>query len=235
MAVTPRLGYELIGTGELQAYVTANEGFSRNDALIQTTVINSALATPPGSPVEGDLYIVAGSPTGAWVGHATHLAEWYAAAWLFYVPAEGWLAYDRTADAFLVFNGTALVQLISGTAGNTTIALTSGVAATLLTVPLAAGVAKGGRLTFWIKVLDGTDLMSDMNTMDWGAVNKAGIYTHATSVGGGVQALSGAGDILTYTFAFTEGTNEVLLKITATVTGMTPTTFTITFQPLTFA
>lgn len=235
MSATPRLGYELIGTGELQAYVTANEGFARNDALIQTTVLDSALAAPPGSPVEGDMYIVAGSPTGAWVGHATHLAEWFAAAWLFYIPAEGWLAYDRTANALLVFDGAAWVALLGGATGTTTVALTSGVAATLLTIPLAAGVAKGGKLDFWIKALDGTDLVSDKNTVEWVVVNKAGVYTHTTSMGGGAQATSGAGDTLTYTFGFSDGASQTLLQIIATLTGMTATTFTITYQSLVFA
>lgn len=48
--------------------------------------INSVLAiqaTPPGSPAEGDAYIVAASPTGAWVGHAEDIAIYTPRGWLF--------------------------------------------------------------------------------------------------------------------------------------------------------
>lgn len=48
------------------------------------------IATPPGSPSVGDRYIVAASPTGAWVGHATHIAQWDGTAWAFTTPSSGY-------------------------------------------------------------------------------------------------------------------------------------------------
>lgn len=51
------------------------------------------LATPPGTPTAGDCYIVAASPTGAWVGHAADVAVWSGSAWAFATPRAGWCAY----------------------------------------------------------------------------------------------------------------------------------------------
>lgn len=51
------------------------------------------LATPPGSPVAGDTYIVAASPTGSWASKAGQVAVWDGSAWLFGVPRLGWTAY----------------------------------------------------------------------------------------------------------------------------------------------
>ena len=57
------------------------------------SVLDRDLATPPGSPAAGDTYIVAASPTGAWVGHANHVAVWSGTAWVFGTPRVGWITY----------------------------------------------------------------------------------------------------------------------------------------------
>ena len=46
-------------------------------------------AAPPGSPAEGDRYIVAASPTGAWSGQAQKIATYLGAAWTFSSPLAG--------------------------------------------------------------------------------------------------------------------------------------------------
>ena len=234
MANTPRLGYPLIATGEQQGYVTANEDTKQNDALVQPSVLDSALATPPGAPDEGDCYIIATSPTGAWAGHANAITEYIGAVWLFYPPTAGWMAYDQNLGAMLLFDGVNWVPFFGSGSTFTTIALTSGSPTVLLTIPLAAGVAKGGKLEFWIEALDGTDLISDMNVAYWATTNKAGTYAHTLSELGGAQVTSAA-DTLTYVFDWVDGTNQVQLRITPTLTGMTPSTFQITFQSLIYS
>ncbi|MFG1198889.1 DUF2793 domain-containing protein, partial [Xanthobacter aminoxidans] len=47
------------------------------------------LDTPPGAPMEGDLYVVGTSPTGAWVGYAGYLTIWSGTAWRFTAPKQG--------------------------------------------------------------------------------------------------------------------------------------------------
>jgi hypothetical protein len=73
------------------------------DTLVQLSVKDKDLATPPGSPATGDRYIVAGSPTGAWAGHATHVTVWSGAAWIFYAPKAGWFSYVEDEALFYKF------------------------------------------------------------------------------------------------------------------------------------
>ena len=71
------------------------------------SVLDRDLATPPGSPAAGDTYIVAAAPTGAWVGHATEVAVWSGAAWVFGVPRTGWLCYLEDEQKLSIFRAGA--------------------------------------------------------------------------------------------------------------------------------
>lgn len=82
------------------------------DDLVMCGVINSTLATPPGSPSNGDRYIVAASPTGAWAGQAGKLAVYYGAAWTFYTPKVGW-SVRCAVKGRLDHNGTAWVLILT--------------------------------------------------------------------------------------------------------------------------
>jgi hypothetical protein len=92
------------------------------DGLAQLQVLDKDLATPPGSPADGDRYIVAASPTGAWSGKAGQVARWTTdgSAWEFYPPKSGWNAtcadepgvlYQHNGTAWI---GTSLAPLTSG-------------------------------------------------------------------------------------------------------------------------
>lgn len=64
------------------------------------------LATPPGSPANGDTYATAASPTGAWAGKAVGtLAMWSTqdAAWRFFTPRAGMLMYIEDEQKISVF------------------------------------------------------------------------------------------------------------------------------------
>lgn len=81
------------------------------DLVVQCAILDRDLATPPGSPADGTAYIVAGSPTGAWGGHATHLARWSSvlAGWEFLLPKSGWRSYVIDEATYVAFNGSAWV------------------------------------------------------------------------------------------------------------------------------
>lgn len=114
----PKLGklvYGDIGAGHINAMRALLRAF---DQLVLMTVLDKDLATPPGSPANGDAYIVAASPTGAWAGQAGKIAVWSTEiatadtnskvpAWEFYTPREGWLAYVADEDAPYRFDGAA--------------------------------------------------------------------------------------------------------------------------------
>ncbi len=116
MADTPNLVLPYLAANQSQKHVTVNEALRRLDALVQITVQSAALATPPGSPAEGQRWILPGSPTGAWAGHAGQIAAWQDAAWIFYAPLDGWTAVDISADTLLLYNaGTGIwTGLITG-------------------------------------------------------------------------------------------------------------------------
>jgi Protein of unknown function (DUF2793) len=71
MTTTPNLGITYIDSGIPQPEVTHNDAVRMLDALAHLVVQDRDLATPPGSPADGQRWIVAASPTGAWAGHAT--------------------------------------------------------------------------------------------------------------------------------------------------------------------
>ena len=68
------------------------------------------LAAPPSSPVGGQRYIVAGTPTGSWstLGFVEHdVAESDGnGSWLRLTPKAGWFAYVTDEDRFTKFDGT---------------------------------------------------------------------------------------------------------------------------------
>lgn len=128
MALTngPKLGLLVNGALGEKHYDELMAQWRGLDTLIQCNVISMTLSTPPASPADADTYIVAASPTGAWVGHATHLARWstLVSAWEFFTPKEGWKAYCLADDLDRQFNGTAWV--VAGGGGMTNPMTTAG-------------------------------------------------------------------------------------------------------------
>ncbi len=112
MTTSPNLGLSYLAASQAQKEVTHNEALSELDALVQLSVISRALSAPPASPADGDVYIVAASPTGAWAGHAGELALYYS-GWLFKAPKAGWLAFSRAEGRLLVYAGTAWTPLVA--------------------------------------------------------------------------------------------------------------------------
>jgi Protein of unknown function (DUF2793) len=81
---TPNLNLPYIAAGQAQKHVTHNEAIRALDAVVQLSVLDRGLTSPPGSPVEGDRHIVAAGATGAWSTHDLEIAAWQDGAWAFY-------------------------------------------------------------------------------------------------------------------------------------------------------
>lgn len=62
-------------------------------AGVHLSAKDRSLSAPPGAPATGDTYIVGASATGAWATHSDKIAVWDGAAWVFYTPRVGWVAY----------------------------------------------------------------------------------------------------------------------------------------------
>ncbi len=95
MTNSPNLILPYIDAAQSQKHVTHNDAIRKLDAIINPTVI-AMQTTPPGSPVDGDCYIVATGGTGAWATKDTNIAAWQDGVWYFYPPRAGWKVYIQS-------------------------------------------------------------------------------------------------------------------------------------------
>jgi hypothetical protein len=113
MADTPRLVLPLIADGQSSAYIPHNQALSFLDAFVGMNVKDFALDTPPGSPADGDCYVIGSSPTGAWTGQANKITV-YAAGWYFFTPKEGLVIWVADEDTFAFYDGTEWIDHPTG-------------------------------------------------------------------------------------------------------------------------
>lgn len=67
MATTPRMQFPFLAEAQAGANILYNESLAKMDSLINLTVKDRDLATPPVSPAEGDTYLLQARPlTGDW-------------------------------------------------------------------------------------------------------------------------------------------------------------------------
>lgn len=98
------------GAADGDLYGNAMRAFQRAcDAFLQPIVKGYLTNTPPGSPVDGDMYIVGSAPTGSWASYAGYVAKWSAllAAWEFYLPKNGWQFQSNRAREIYRYTGGA--------------------------------------------------------------------------------------------------------------------------------
>ena len=112
MTDTANLGLPCIEGNQAQKHVTHNDALRLLDTLVQLAVLDRDLTAPPGSPAEGESWIVKAGATGAWAGHVDAIASWQDGVWQFSVPRVGWLAYVVDESALLAFDGAAWVAAI---------------------------------------------------------------------------------------------------------------------------
>jgi Protein of unknown function (DUF2793) len=105
MSDTPLLALPYLAASQAQKHVTHNEALSVIDGLIFLSVISRALSAPPATPMDGDRYLIAASPTSAWLGHAAQITLRMEGAWRFLIPRKGWSMWVESESAFLVFDG----------------------------------------------------------------------------------------------------------------------------------
>lgn len=112
MSNSPSNGIPYVPQGTQDPAAGLNLAINVIDALLQSRVINMTTTAPPGSPADGDQYIVAAGATGAWATHDHSLARWVAdgAFWQFY-PAgvQSWVVLDRSSNSLYTWSGSAWV------------------------------------------------------------------------------------------------------------------------------
>lgn len=113
MTNTTHLALPLIDQNQSQKHVTHNEALRALDAIVHLSVISDALSAPPGSPTNGDRYLVAASPTDDWAGQQGKIAAWQDGAWRFYAPKAGWRAYIASKTSVYVYDGSNWASIVS--------------------------------------------------------------------------------------------------------------------------
>lgn len=115
---TPRLGAPELTSGQAVPETTVNEQARYAEQGAGAFIVKDKdLAAPPGAPAQGDAYIVAAAPTGAWTGWAGRIAFYMGTAWLSIVPIEGTEAYAQDENAKYRYSGAAWTAISTGTGG----------------------------------------------------------------------------------------------------------------------
>jgi hypothetical protein len=113
MTDTVHLGLPTIEGAQAQKHVTHNEALVVLDALMMLAVIDRDLSSPPGSPGEGDRYLVKSPGSGAFAGKDDQVAHYVDGGWTFYAPQIGWICYVGDEAKLVAWDGASW-QVVSG-------------------------------------------------------------------------------------------------------------------------
>jgi hypothetical protein len=167
---TPRISMPEILSSQAQKEVAHNDALRIIDALLQAGVTDRDLTAPPGSPANGTVYIPAATATGAWAGQEGKLAQWYASAWHFLTPAEGWVVWVIDEQTRLTYQGGNWTQTtakpafptqakpadytVTSTDAGTVLLVDTSAGSVIITLPAAATAGNGFALGVLKSTLD---------------------------------------------------------------------------------
>lgn len=120
MGTTPYLGIPELSQSQANPDVTVNEAVALLAAMLKG--IEAIQNAPPGSPAEGDAYVVGTAGSGAWSGKNNCIAVRVGSSWRF-IPGnndagsqiamgasqEGLRVYHKTEEVTYVWTGSAWV------------------------------------------------------------------------------------------------------------------------------
>lgn len=156
---TTKLGLTETANGQANN-LNVNEALARLDQLVQGAVTDR-LATPPGSPANGALYIITATATGAWAGRENQLAYWLSSvnAWTYVTPREGMLLHVNDEDEYYKYTGSAWTILPSSvfTGGTLSTALNE---APIVTLASASTVSIGAAAANTINITGTTTIIA---------------------------------------------------------------------------
>ena len=106
-SIDPNLGLNYGWTlGESGWDTGMDANLKRLGAVVGLSVKDRDLTTPPASPANGDRYIVATGPTGAWAGKAGQIAVRVDGAWSFFAPKVGWTCFIEDEGVLSAYKAT---------------------------------------------------------------------------------------------------------------------------------
>lgn len=109
MTTSPKFGFTLMVDNLLTPEVVVNEMGIGHDCLIAATV-KDYTPTPPGTPADGDCYLVGATATGAWAGHDQSFA-FYSSGWVFVTCPQYYVTYNVTDGYFYQKGASAWSRL----------------------------------------------------------------------------------------------------------------------------
>lgn len=105
---TPKLGAPELVEGQAAPETTVNEQIRWVEQGANTFIVKDKdLTTAPGSPSDGDAYIVAAGATGTWSGKDGKIAFRMSTGWLYITAIEGTRAYAQDEDKWYLYDGSA--------------------------------------------------------------------------------------------------------------------------------
>lgn len=108
---TPRLGAPELVSAQATPETTVNEQIRYLESGVGHFVLEDRdLSTPPGSPSDGQSYLVAGTGTGTWTGHDGDIAYYLNTAWIFINVIEGFTFWVKDENKFLVATSASTFQ-----------------------------------------------------------------------------------------------------------------------------
>ncbi len=109
MADSTNLLLPYIAASQAQKHITHNEALRLLDGIVQLSVLDRDLTAPPGSPADGDRYLVAAGATGAWAGWDGSIAMRSDGLWYRLLPRPGWFCWVQDESLAMVWTGSAWV------------------------------------------------------------------------------------------------------------------------------
>lgn len=112
MTETPLFGFRLVAANATEAAKigAANENALLFESLFKQQVISRSTSAPPGSPTDGDVYIIpdpasSPAPSGAWAGHGNKITIFYN-GWLVALPVQGPRFWVNDESVYVHFDTT---------------------------------------------------------------------------------------------------------------------------------
>jgi hypothetical protein len=108
------INFDLIEPGQGNGVLIANQAFNMLARCAVLRILDRDISTAPTSPLEGDAYIIAGAPGGAWTTPTNKTAQSgdiaiFYNGWLFTKPTDGQVCYVVDEKQYMAFSLDGLV------------------------------------------------------------------------------------------------------------------------------